>query len=299
MVIRLVGVAAGRGASTPGAEGGPRALRRAGLVERLASAGRVVEDLGDIPGVFETRFADGPARRLIHHLPHVMQVNRHLHACVLGARRKHAADFLLIIGGDHSMAIGAMAGLSDSCGRLGLLWLDAHGDFNTPESSPSGSAHGMSLAVCCGRGPEVLRGIADRDPMVREEDVFLYGCRELDPPEAKLLAGSRVHVLSAQEWRVQGVTRAALGAARDLAARCDHVHLSFDIDVMDAALVPGTGTPSRGGLSRAEGLSLLTELGRTGLVGSAEFVEYNPKLDVDGCTGALMLELIAALLGSA
>lgn len=296
MVVKLVGVAAGRGASTPGAEDGPFALRRAGLVDHLKAAGHTIEDLGDIPGVYETRFVDRSPRRNIHYLPHVLQVNRHLHACVLGARRKDPHDFLLIIGGDHSMAIGALAGLSDACRRLGLLWFDAHGDFNTPSSSPSGSAHGMSLAVCCGRGPHDLRAIADRDPMVLEEDVHLYGCRALDAAEQRLLAASRIHVLSTADWRARGVSQAALAAARELASRCDHVHLSFDIDVLEPTEVVGTGTPVSGGLSRAEALDLLAELGRSGLIGSAEFVEYNPKLDQQEQTARLTIELISALL---
>lgn len=297
MRVNLLGVAAGKGASTPGAENGPLALRELGLVERLTRRGHVVEDLGDIPGVYETRFAARGPQPNILNLSHVLQVNRHLHACVFGTRRHAPNDFLLIIGGDHSMAIGTLAGLSDGCERLGVLWFDAHGDFNTPHTSPSGNAHGMSLAVACGRGPIELRRIGDRDPMIREEDVYLYGCRDLDANERTALEASRINLLSTQDWLARGIVTAGVNAARELAARCDHVHLSFDIDVLDAPLVSGTGTPVVDGLAGDAAIELLTALGSKKLVHSAEFVEYNPSLDKESRTGELTMRLIEALLG--
>lgn len=294
--ITLLGVACGRGARVPGAEDGPYELRQRGLVERLRAAGRTVDDLGDVPGLFETRFASDFSP--VHHLPNVLQVNRHTHACILGSRRKSPDNFLLVIGGDHSLAIGALAGLSDSCQRLGIVWIDAHADFNTPASSPTGNIHGMSLAVACGRGLLELRAIADRDPMVLEEDVFLLGPRDVDPGEREALRDSRVTTLDTAQWRRRGFAAAALEATAALAARCDHVHLSFDIDVMDASLVPGTGTPVPGGLSREEALDLLAALGQQGRIDSAEFVEYNPALDPAGATAELTIALIAGLLSS-
>lgn len=292
--IQLLGIRAGRAARRRGAENGPYTLRERGLVERLAARGHSVEDLGDIPGVYETRFVSTPAS--VRNLANVVQVNRHTHACVLGTRRKAPAAFLLVIGGDHSLAIGTLAGLSDACRQLGLLWLDAHADFNTPASSPSGNVHGMSLAVACGRGHRDLRQIADQDPMVREQDVYLLGPRELDPGERENLATSRVHWLDTANWRERGLAAQGLLAAESLAQRCDHVHLSFDIDVIDPSDAPATGTPVPGGITAAEARELLVALGRSDLIGSAEFVEYNPKLDADGRTALLVIELIDALL---
>jgi arginase len=292
--IKLLGIRAGRGARRRGAENGPYALRQRGLIERLAARGHCVEDLGDIPGVYETRFVSTPAG--VRNLANVVQVNRHTHACVLGTRRKTPAAFLLVIGGDHSLAIGTLAGLSDACQRLGLIWIDAHADFNTPTSSPSGNVHGMCLAVACGRGHPDLRQIADRDPMVREEDVCLLGPRDVDPGERENLAASRVHWVDTARWRERGLTSDGLGAAESLAQRCDHVHLSFDIDVIDPADAPATGTPVPDGITAGEARQLLAALGRSGLIRSAEFVEYNPRLDPDGRTAALVIELIDALL---
>lgn len=294
-VTKILGVAAGRGARKPGAEDGPWELRERGLVRHLVMAGLRVEDLGDIPGVYETRYAPNTTRN-VNNLPNILQVNRHIHACVLGVRQHPSTDFLLVIGGDHSLAIGTIAGLADSCQRLGLIWIDAHADFNTPESSPSGNIHGMSLAVCCGHGPRYLKEIADRDPMVAESDVYLLGPRDLDPAEDRLLRASHVHFLDTDQWRSRSIVATALAAAEDLATRCDHIHLSFDIDVMDSSLVAGTGTPVAGGLQRDEALELLRALGNRRLISSAEFVEYNPLLDPKGQTADLALALIESLL---
>lgn len=293
--IKLLGIQAGRGAARPGAEDGPYVLRERGLVQQLVRAGYSVEDLGDIPGEFETRFATAPPGP-VNHLRSVLQVNRHTHACVLGTRRKAPGAFLLVVGGDHSLAIGTLAGLSDACRRLGLIWIDAHADFNDPATSPSGNIHGMSLAVACGNGHRDLLLISDYNPMVEEQDVYLLGPRIVDEGERQNLAASRVHLLSTDEWRARGIVDAALGAARDLAERCDHLHLSFDVDVLDPPFVPGTGTPVPGGITAEEAGALLGALATQGLIGSAEFVEYNPGLDPDGRTGGLVLELIAALL---
>jgi arginase len=202
----------------------------------------------------------------------------------------------LVVGGDHSLAIGTLAGLSDACDRLGLIWIDAHADFNTPASSPSGNIHGMALAVACGQGHRELRMIADRDPMVAEEDVYLLGTRDIDAEEAEALATSGVVHVPMAAFRAadaRAVVRAACGA---LAARCDHVHLSFDIDVLDPGEVPASGTPVAGGLSLAEAEGVIREIGGGGCVRSAEFVEYNPTLDRGALSGKAVIRLIAALV---
>lgn len=295
--IRLLGIAAGRGAAAPGAQEGPSALRAHGLIQRLERFGYTVEDLGDIPGVYETPYTSARVQ-FVKNLPNVLQVNRHTHAAVLGARRKRPDAFLLIVGGDHSIAIGTLAGLADACERLGLLWIDAHADFNTPDTSPSGNIHGMSLAVACGYGVRDLCAIGHRTPAVRESDVHLYGVRDIDSGEQRNLDASRVNVLTAEQFRQAGLVEATVAAARRLARDCDHVHLSFDIDVIDAAEVPGTGTPVPGGLSAEEAVGLLEALGRENVVCSAEFVEFNPALDRDDRTARVALGVIEALLGA-
>jgi arginase len=295
--IKLLGIQAGTGGRMPGAQDGPWQLREAGLVERLARLGHSVDDLGDIPGIHATTERMHPDGG-VNHLPSVLQVNRHTHACVLGTMRKSPTGFLLVVGGDHSLAIGTLAGLSDACERLGVLWIDAHADFNTPASSPTGNVHGMSLAIACGLGHRDLRSIADRDPMIEEDDVFLLGARDIDDAERDNLRESRVHLLEMADWRCQGLASVAREACHTLAQRCDRLHLSFDIDVLDPLHVPGTGTPVPGGLSAAEAHELLAALGRLNLLHSAEFVEYNPELDTDGRTGELTLSLIEAFLAT-
>jgi arginase len=293
----LVGVLAGAGGRTLGAEEGPAVLRELGLIRRLTDVGMMVEDLGNIPGVHETLLAldRGGSVRALHN---VLQVNRHTHDCVLGARRRDPGAFLLIIGGDHSLAIGALSGLSDACRRLGILWLDAHADFNTPATSPSGNIHGMGLAIACGLGHVDLRLVGDCDPMVEPKDVILFGARDLDTGERELLAESQVRLVSVEELRRRGVAEAMREAAEQLNASCDHVHLSFDVDVMDAAFVRGTGTPAPGGLTPDEARAALLALASTGHVASAEFVEYNPSLDPDGSTGRLTLDLMVEFLAA-
>jgi arginase len=293
--IKLLGIETGRGGQTRGAEDGPAVLRRRGLVDRLRRGGHVVEDLGDVPGVDETHFARGVGRS-VNYLHNVLQVNRHTYAAVRGTLRAAPEAFLLVIGGDHSLAIGTLAGLADSCRRLGILWIDAHADFNTPVTSPSGNIHGMSLAVACGHGHRDLMLIAERDPIVDEDDVYLLGPRDVDPGERANLQAARVHVLSTEDWRSRGLAQAVLDAREALRQRCDRIHLSFDIDVLDPGLVPGTGTPSPGGLGEAEARTLLAALGGGGGIASAEFVEFNPHLDREGRTAELTLTLIEALL---
>lgn len=292
--VKLLGIAAGKGGAQPGAEDGPFALRHAGLIPRIQKLGHEVEDLGDIPGVYETRFASGPAD--VNYLTSVLQVCRHAHACIFGTRPQSPEAFDLIIGGDHSLAIGALAGLSDASERLGLLWFDAHADFNTPLSSPSGNVHGMSLAVACGRGHRDLRNLANRAPMIDENDVYVIGCRDLDPGERDALLASDVHVLGMPALREQDTVAACLAAAADLASRCDHVHLSFDIDVIRPEDMPATGTPVPHGLGFDESREVLRALGRQAHIASAEVVEYNPALDPDGRAAEQTIQLIEALL---
>lgn len=292
--IKLLGIQAGTGGRVPGAQDGPWVLREKGLVQRLAALGHALDDLGDIPGVYGTRPAHGSPAGL-HNLPTILRCNRHTHACVLGTMRKSPDAFMLIVGGDHSLAIGTLAGLSDACERLGILWIDAHADYNTPATSPSGNIHGMSLAVACGHGQRDLKFIADRDPMALEEDAFLLGVRDVDPGEHDNLAASRVHVHPMEDWRRSGLVATLMAACDTLEARCDHIHLSFDIDVLDPSIAPATGTPVPGGLDADEAAQVIAAIAAR-RIDSAEFVEYNPELDTDGATAEVTLRLIETLL---
>jgi arginase len=294
--VQILGVAAGGGAGTIGAERGPDALRTRGLVARLEQLGLNVNDLGDVPGFYEASDAPSGADYLVRNLPNIVQVNRHTHAAVLNARRQQPDSFLLIVGGDHSLAIGTLGGLSDSCRRLGLIWVDAHPDLNTPETSPSGNIHGMSLAVARDMGLRSLREIATSYPMIEDEDIWMLAIRDIDPGEQEEIDSSAMHAFTADELRSAGVVETVTKACRSLAEVCDHVHLSFDIDSLDADLVPGTGTPVPGGLTFDEASALLATLRSFGLPHSAEFVEYNPQLDPSGETGERTLRLIETLL---
>lgn len=295
--IHILGIQAGAGGQKPGAEGGPDALRTLGLLGRLKADGHEVTDLGNVPGVYRTDTAMAQGRS-VKSFRNVLQFNRHTHAAIVNSLRQTPGAFLLIVGGDHSLAIGTLAGMSDVSERLGILWIDAHPDFNTPATSPSGNLHGMSLAVACGHGQPDLRMIASRDPMVAEQNVYMFGIREIDAGEQEQLDASAVTYIVADPWREAGITSTVLEALDVLASRCDRVHLSFDIDVLDPQFVPGTGTPVPGGLTAEEALELLGKIGASGKIHSAEFVEYNPMLDRDDATGRLTIDLIAALMGT-
>ena len=297
--VKVLGIAAGSGAGKRGAKDGPGVLRDLGLLTSLANAGLQVTDLGDVAGDHATEYAKA-AREATRNIPQVLQVNRHTYAAVRNALRdSRPNEFLLIAGGDHSLAIGTLGGITDSCKRLGIIWIDAHADFNTPITSPSGNIHGMSLAIACGHGHREFRAIAEYDPMVEEADVYQLGCRDVDPGEVENLAETKVTWLRMDAWRKAGLVKTAVDAVRKLGAACDHVHLSFDIDVIDPALVPGTGTPVGGGLSAVEARELLSELGKLGVFKSAEIVEYNPSLDAkDRRTGILTRDLIVTFVSA-
>lgn len=295
-LVKLFGFAAGKGAGTLGAEDGPEALRERGMVSLLQRHGHRVEDLGDIPGAGRTSLTE--PRADLNELPSVLRANQHTADCVQGELQRAPKAFVLVVGGDHSLAIGTLAGLSEQCQRLGLVWIDAHGDYNTPATSPSGNIHGMSVAVACGHGPLELRRIATREPIVREADVHFFGVRDLDVGERKLLEESACTLNEMSEWREAGLIQSVLAAIDVLHAECDHVHLSFDIDVVDATAVPGTGTPVPDGLQPDEALSLLRAISLRDKVHSFELVEYNPHLDVDGKTGELTLNLLDAFMST-
>jgi arginase len=208
-----------------------------------------------------------------------------------------AGRFALVIGGDHALSIGSLAGAALG-GRLGVIWIDAHGDINTPETSPSGHVHGMPLAAACGRGPEPLTRIGGQARLDLADLVYI-GVRDLDPGERALLRDSpaRVHTMSAIDERgLDDVICDTLAwfRARDV----DRVHLSFDVDVLDPSIMPGTGTWVPGGLSYREAVRLLTQLRASDMpLVSADVVELNPLLDPSGCSTEVAAGLTAVLLG--
>lgn len=292
-IVAVIGAALDLGQGRRGVDMGPSAIRYAGLDERLEGIGCVVEDRGNVATVVPeaTAVHDERAR----YLPEILDT------CALVAR--HVADTVsagqtpLVLGGDHSVAIGTLAGLRSAHGRPGgVLWIDAHGDLNTPGTSPSGNVHGMPLAAALGLAGPAFEHEGLALPAVDPERVALLGVRALDDDEQELIRASGVRVLTMSEIDRIGIER-ALREALDRVAGPGFVHVSLDLDVLDPEVAPGVGTPVRGGLTYREAHLALELVAESGLAGSLEVVEVNPILDRENTTALTAVELVASALG--
>ena len=275
-----------------GVDMGPSAIRYARMEAAIEELGHPVTDLGNarvpIPELVESD--EG-----VRHLDAVRTVCEE----VAGRAEEVVSEglFPIFLGGDHSISIGTVSGVARSVGgRTGVIWLDAHADFNTPETSPSGNVHGMPLATLTGNGPPGLVEIGGPGASVAPEDVVLIGLRSVDLEESNLLreAGARAYTM--KEIDARGVARVVRQAMKDL-GHVDRVHLSFDLDVLDPEIAPGVGTPVRGGLTYREAHLVMELINEAGVVTSLDVVEVNPILDVRNGTAALAVELVESLLG--
>ena len=289
-VISLIGVPIDLGADRRGVDMGPGAIRHAGLCARLEGNGYTVCDEGDIS---VTRPAQAGENKL-KYLEEIVRVNNLLADAVSGAMA--AGHFPVVLGGDHSIAIGTIAGVLRHKPRLGVIWFDAHGDINTPDTTPSGNIHGMPAAICLGRGHDGLLAIGG-EGRVRAENFVMVGIRDLDGGEKDLLRQLGVNVFTMHEIDLLGIDE-VLKRAVSLAARgTDGVHVSFDMDAVDPLHAPGVGTPVLGGLTFRESHFAMELLWGSHIVCSAEFVEVNTVLDNRNQTARIAVSLIASLLG--
>jgi len=291
--VRIIGVPLDLGAGRRGVDMGPSAIRYARLAPEIEKLGIRCEDKGDVHTPVP-EIAPSPNLKLRHLTP-IVRVCRHLKKDVLSALAE--GHFPLILGGDHSLSIGTMAAICDSWQKPGLIWVDAHGDFNTPDTTPSGNIHGMSLAVSTGRGAKELLALFEMQRFVDPRKVALIGVRDLDPGEKTLLHEAGVNVFTMTEvdhLGIQQVMQRALACATD---GTDGVHVSFDMDVLNPDIAPGVGTTVEGGLSFREGHFLMEYLASSGVVRSLDVVEINPILDTGNRTAKLAVGLIASALG--
>jgi arginase len=274
-----------------GVDMGPSAIRYAQLQAALEELGYPVVDLGNAATpIPETVEQDGEVR----HLDAVRGVCEK----VAGRAEAMLSDglFPIFLGGDHSISIGTISGAAGASGRTGVIWLDAHADFNTPETSPSGNIHGMPLSVLTGRGHPALVGIGGGGASVRTEDVVLLGLRSVDAKERGLLQEAGVRVYTMKEIDAYGIARVVRRALGDL-SHLNRIHLSVDLDAVDPGLAPGVGTPVRGGLSYREAHLVMELINEAGIVTSLDVVEVNPILDSGNETAELAVELVASLMG--
>ena len=271
---------------------GPSAIRYAGLEARLRALGYEVTDQGNVPApvVEAVELGDHSAR----YLPEVKATCERIASRVLDAVTGGAVP--LVLGGDHSVAIGTLGGLSKAFGPGGVLWIDAHGDLNTPTSSPSGNVHGMVLAAALGLDPSFASSAWEL-PMVEPSRVALVGVRALDDGERTLIRELEAKVFTMSEIDRLGLERCIREALSHIAGP-GFVHVSLDMDAVDPAYAPGVGTPVRGGLSYREAHLAMELIAEAGLANSLEVVEVNPILDRENETAALAVELVASALGA-
>ncbi|HEY7825398.1 MAG TPA: arginase [Candidatus Acidoferrales bacterium] len=295
--IRIIGVPMDLGASRRGVDMGPSALRVAGLQARLKQLGRQVEDIGNVPvpQPEEQHFGEKRAR----YLDEISQACRGLADAVKKALDE---DFVpLVLGGDHSIAVGTAAGAAahfqKQGKRIGMIWLDAHGDMNTPESSPSGNVHGMPLASIMGYGPPELTELAGIKPMIEPHSVVLVGIRDLDSKERRLVRESGVHIFTMREIDERGMREVMNEALRFASDDTAGIAVSLDMDFVDPTDAPGVGTPVRGGVTYREAHLALEMIADSKSMVSFEVVEVNPVIDLHNTTAALGIELILSGLG--
>jgi arginase len=289
--IAVIGAALDLGAGRRGVDMGPSAIRYAGLSERLARAGIEVEDRGNVQAALAETQASGSERARF--LDEILETCRRVAAEVERARAESLTP--VVLGGDHSIAIGTLSGLAAPAGPGGVIWLDAHGDLNTPETTPTGNVHGMPLAAAlglCGFGADGLDL-----PAVEPDYVALVGVRSLDPGERKALKrlGIAVYTISDLDRRgVEPVIQEALAKV----SGASFVHVSVDLDVVDPEFAPGVGDPVRGGLSYREAHLALELVAEAGVLDSLELAEVNPIRDHENTTAGLAVELAASALGA-
>ena len=291
--ISIIGVPMWLGQTRYGTNLGPNVIRSTGLVERLKSLGQHVIDEGNLSIGITGRFRHNGEN--IKNLKTLAISSEKLAAKVSDSIEKQC--FPLILGGDHSIAMGTLAGVAKHFNNLGVIWYDAHADMNTPETSPSGNIHGMPLAASMGLGHPALTGIGGYKGKVKAENIVLIGARDIDAGEKALIAEKNIKVYTPEDVKRLGMDEVIKQTLAYLSKRCDGIHLSFDLDGIDPQEVPGVGTPVADGISYSESARAIRLLGESKALASAEFVEFNPLLDKEDRTGQAVANLIGVLFG--
>jgi arginase len=295
--IAIIGAPLDLGAGRRGVDMGPSAVRVANLNGRLVELGYQVEDLGNVPVIQRESQAEVHSRA--KYLPQIAET------CTLVAEMVAEAlgtgKFPLVLGGDHSIAVGSVSGAArhfhQRGEKLGLIWIDAHTDMNTPESSPSGNVHGMPLACCIGQGPGELTNIFGFSPKVDPANVALVGIRSVDGQERDIVQRSGVHAFTMRDIDERGMRSVFEEAIRVAGAGTAGFHVSLDMDSVDPREAPGVGTPVEGGITYREAHLAMEMLGDTGRLTSMEVVEVNPVIDEANRTAILAVQLVMSAMG--
>jgi arginase len=291
--IRIIGVPIDLGAGRHGADLGPAAIRYADLDKKLCQLGYTVIDEGNLP-------VPGPDTspsndQKLKNLEPILAVCRALVTNVESIST--VGDFPLVIGGDHSLALGSATGAAKVHSPLGLLWIDAHGDFNTDQTSPSGHIHGMPLAALAGYGHKRLVSFGDFSPKVDPAYIAVVGVRDLDPGERELLRAAQIHVFTMKDIDHMGIAPVIARALEIVTNNTRGLHVSLDIDALDPREAHGVGTPVRGGLTYREASFMMEEIAASGKMTSLDVVEDNPILDNKNRTAQMAVDLILSAFG--
>jgi arginase len=291
--ISIIGMPMDLGQLRRGVDMGPSAMRYAGMIERLKKLQYQIDDLGDIP--------IGRPEVVIRKDTNLRNLELVAEKSALLAEKVDevvaSGSFPLVLGGDHSIAIGTLAGVAKHYQNLGIIWYDAHGDLNTAETSPSGNIHGMPLAVSLGIGHPMLTEIGGYGQKVKPENIVIIGARALDEGEKELIRKKGIKVYTMHEIDRLGMTRVMEGTISYLSSKTDGVHLSLDLDGLDPNDAPGVGTPVIGGISYRESNLAMEMLSEADMITSAEFVEVNPILDDKNKTATVAVSLMGSLFG--
>jgi arginase len=296
--VHIIGVPLDLGGNRRGVDMGPSAFRIADLGERIAALGFTVVDKGDLPApIPETRAQRDERKKYIRDIAKVCQK---LYQTALMSLEEGAMP--LVLGGDHSLAAGSVAAAAMWARTtrdlpIGLLWVDAHGDINTPAMSMSGNVHGMPLAALLGSEPAELAGIGGYTPKVLPAHTVIIGVRNLDDFEKVAVRDSHVHVFTMKDIDRQGIASIVEQAVNLAGNGTAGIHVSFDMDVCDPQIAPGVGTPVKGGLNYREAHMVMEIVADSGLLTSLDMVEVNPTLDMQNTTAELGTELVLSALG--
>ncbi|MDG1437509.1 MAG: arginase [Emcibacteraceae bacterium] len=294
--VSLIGVPSDIGASDRGASMGPEALRVAGIDRMLVQQGCTVKDIGDVRGPKNPELPPVDGYR---HLKENVEWATNIEKAIFNEMEN--GNFPIMMGGDHAMSIGSIAAVSHYCAKhnkpICMLWIDAHADFNTNDTSPSGNIHGMPVAVATGNGHPDLLKVGHTTPMIAADNVYQIAIRSVDKNEKLLVIDSGIHVYDMRRIDEIGIRKTMQEILHDVEEKGAHLHVSFDVDSLDPPIAPGVATTIQGGLTYREAQLCMEMVHDSGLMGSLDIAEINPALDTKNSTAKIAVDLTASLFG--
>ena len=293
MRIRVIGAPMDLGADRRGVDIGTSAIRYAEINERLRSLGHSVKDMGNL--VIPQPEIQPQGNLKLKYLDPIVGISKELSTIVTTILQE--GEFPLVLGGDHSISLGSVWGVANVRKNVGVIWVDAHADFNTDQSTPSGNIHGMILAALAGIGHSSLITIGGWQPKIHAETIVIVGARDLDPAEQDLLRAHSIHVFTMSEIDQLGISEIMQQAIAIAGQQNDGIHLSLDMDALDPKEAPGVGTPVRGGLTYREAHLAMEIIADSHQLVAMDVVEVNPILDRENATALLAVELVLSALG--